>query len=45
MSLFYIFLLSILEDFLDIVAIEPTLPSPTRTPPKMNPDGGMSPLR
>ncbi|WP_294878597.1 hypothetical protein [Sulfurimonas sp. RIFOXYB12_FULL_35_9] len=45
MSLFYLFLLSILEDFLDIIATEPTLPSPTRTPPKRNPNSGIALLR
>ncbi len=45
MNLFYLFLLSILEDFLDIIATEPTLPSPTRTPPKKSPNGGMAFLR
>ena len=45
MSLFYLFLFSILEDFLDIIATEPTLPSPTRTPPKKSPNGGMGLFR
>jgi hypothetical protein len=44
MTLFLMLLDSILEDFLEILASEPILPSPTRTP-KKNLPLGKSPLR
>lgn len=45
MTLFLMLLDSILEDFLEILATEPILPSPTRTPPKKNIPLGKSPTR
>jgi len=45
MTLFLMLLDSIFDDFLEIIATEPILPSPTRTPPKKNLPFGKSPLR